>query len=165
MIDRHSIVSSPVLAGCVVAVAGTLSVAQDVDQTPAPPAMQVEVSVTGARLAAAGAITDSLEEGVKRVLVRVVDEIDLELRFVPSRTLMLTQPLYLCLVGPYWAPDDAGLSDRCWGEPDLGAEVAAAMRGEDGVIRFEAGVPIVISTCAATIHLATGSWRSLSMIR
>ena len=25
------------------------------------------------------------------------------------------------------APDDAGLSDRCWGEPDLGALVAAAL--------------------------------------
>lgn len=114
---------------------------------PAPPTdegelrsrLHVSVGVTGTTLAAAGAITDSFESGVRRVIVRVVDELDLEVRFEADRSMTLPGLPYLCLVGPFWAPDDAGLSDRCWGDPDLAGIVATHLpEGEGGTVRLEA---------------------------
>lgn len=49
------------------------------------PGLQIQVDVGGTKLVASGAITDDLATGVRRVLVRVVDEMDLEIRFEKRR--------------------------------------------------------------------------------
>ncbi len=138
----------PILAGLLVVVSNiTLAASgEPTDDPDAVPALQVTAEVRATDLVAAGAITDSLESGVRRVMVRVVDQMELAVTFESQDALTLSEPLYLCLVGPYAAPDDAGLSDRCWGEPDLATLVGAKMsRDADGSIRLEAGEPVVVS--------------------
>lgn len=107
--------------------------------------LAISVEVAGRTLAAAGAITDSLEEGVRRVIVRIVDKLDLAVSLEARDALRLPGPPWLCLVGPYSAPDDAGLSDRCWGEPDLSD---VARRGlpldRDGHVVLRPGAPVTI---------------------
>ena len=142
-----------VLAATVAAV-GTWHLAAD-SAAPAPPAdeeelrsqLHVSAGVTGTTSAAAGAITDSFESGVRRVIVRVVDELDLVIRFEADRSMTLPGSPYLCLVGPFWAPDDAGLSDRCWGDPDLAGIVASRIPDADGgTVRLQAGKSVVVTT-------------------
>jgi hypothetical protein len=145
------VVVRAVATGLVIAVlgnAGAVAVAAE------PHAgLRIQADISDTKLAAAGAITDDLEAGVRRVLVRVVDEMDLEIRFEATRPMTLFQPLSLCLVGPYAAPDDAGLSDRCWGEPDVGAVVASAMGSDAGrPIRLEPGDTVVVETTIARGH-------------
>jgi len=91
--------------------------------------VQVSATVVAASPAAASAIADFGvgTGGVHLVGVRILDELHLELRIEAQRDVALAGPPVVCLVGPYSAPDDAGLSDRCWGEPDLGALVAAKL--------------------------------------
>ena len=84
-------------------------------------------SVGAVSLVAAGAIADfgvGSPDGVRLVRVRIVDTLELTLRLETGHDIALAEPPSLCLVGPYSAPDDAGLSDPCWGEPDLGALLA-----------------------------------------
>jgi len=50
----------------------------------------------------------------------------------------------VCLVGPYSAPDDAGLTDPCWGEPDLVELLAAQLNGAGSPV-LEPGQPVVVS--------------------
>ena len=59
------------------------------------------------------------------VPVTVVESLALDVRLTADRDLVLAGPPRLCLVGPFAAPDDAGLIDRCWGDPDPGAALAA----------------------------------------
>ena len=48
-------------------------------------------------------------------------------------------------MGPYSAPDDAGLSDRCWGDPDLGTLLAAQLPTDAaGHPRLSADQPIIV---------------------
>jgi hypothetical protein len=54
-------------------------------------------------------------------------------------------PLRLCLVGPDSAPDDAGLEEPCWGEPDL-ETLDAARLPTDG-----AGHPLLAAARPLTI--------------
>ncbi len=90
--------------------------------------VRVAATVVVSSLAAASAIADfGIEGGVRLVRVRIIDELHLELRIETARDVAFASPPEVCLVGPYSAPDDAGLSDRCWGEPDLGALVAAKL--------------------------------------
>ena len=135
-------------------IGGALVTACASSAAPAPPAdeqelrsrLHVTAEVSDTTLAAAGAIADDFESGVRRVIVRVVDEMALEVRFEADRAMTLPWPPYLCLVGPFWAPDDAGLSDRCWGDPDLAA--LAARQGsadEEGEVRLDQGQPLIVS--------------------
>jgi hypothetical protein len=92
-------------------------------------AIDVSATVTRSSLDATSAIADfGLEGGVRLVQVRVLDEVDLHLVLAARQTVVLAEPPRVCLVGPFSAPDDGGLSDRCWGTPDLGDTVAAALR-------------------------------------
>lgn len=104
--------------------------------------VHVSVEVSGTTFLAAGVVTDSLETGVRRVIVPVVDTLELAIEVVADRALSLPRSPRLCLAGPYPAPNDAGLSDRCWGEPDL-TDIAADVLPPDqvGRVRLAAGNP------------------------
>jgi hypothetical protein len=65
--------------------------------------------------------------GVHLVRVRIVDSMDLGLRIASDQEIVLAEPPVLCLVGPYSAPDDAGLESPCWGEPDVSAQLASKL--------------------------------------
>lgn len=98
----------------------------------------VTAAVADVALAAAGATADfGVEEGLRRVNIRVVEEFAIEVRFESPYEVVLGDPPYFCLVGPFWNPLDAGLSDRCWGDPDLQAVVAAQLPAD------EAGHPVL----------------------
>jgi hypothetical protein len=109
--------------------------------------IHVSATVATASLAASHAIADfGLEEGVRLVLVRILDGLDLELRIDSTRTVAFVEPPRFCLVGPFSAPDDAGLSDPCWGEPDLGLLVGPTLPSDAaGHPTFPAGRPVTLS--------------------
>jgi hypothetical protein len=87
-----------------------------------------------------------IEEGVRMVPVRILDELSLDLRLEASDTITLASPPRVCLVGPFSAPDDAGLTDRCWGEPDLGELLAEQLGTDDaGHPTLEAGRPTIVA--------------------
>ena len=107
----------------------------------------ISATVADRTLAATEAVADfGIDEGVRMVRVRIVDELDLEIHVQSPEALTLAEPPTVCLVGPYSAPDDAGLSDRCWGEPDLGALLAARLAADDaGHPTLRANEPVVLS--------------------
>jgi len=77
------------------------------------------------RFLAATAVADlGVEGGAHLVRVRILDQARLELHVTADRSVAFAEAPQLCLVGPFSAPDDAGLTDPCWGEPDVGAIVA-----------------------------------------
>jgi hypothetical protein len=109
--------------------------------------IQVSATVTESSLAAAHAIADfGLNEGVRLVRVRILDGLTLALRIETTRSVALAEPPLFCLVGPFSAPDDAGLSDRCWGEPDLSVVVAGGLPSDQaGHPMFPADAPAAVS--------------------
>jgi hypothetical protein len=109
--------------------------------------IHVSATVASSSLAAAHAIADfGLQEGVRLVRVRIVEGLALELRVESTHTVVFAEPPLFCLVGPFSAPDDAGLSDRCWGEPDLGVVVAGGLPSDQaGHPMFPAGAPATLS--------------------
>lgn len=93
-----------------------------------PADVRVSATVVASSLVATDAIADfGVEEGIRMVKVRILDELRLELGIDVEGSVVLAGPPRVCLVGPFWAPDDAGLTDRCWGEPDLGGLLAAQL--------------------------------------
>lgn len=115
---------------------------------------QVEVGETA--LVAASATADfGIEEGLRRVVIRVVDEMEVTVELAVAEDMALSEPPRLCLVGPFWNPLDAGLSDRCWGDPDLTA-------GSGLGTELRAGGPIVVEATIARGHercdYAPGEW-------
>jgi hypothetical protein len=110
--------------------------------------IHVSATVASSSLAAAHAIADfGLSEGVRLVRVRIVDGLMLDLRIETTSSITFAEPLLFCLVGPFSAPDDAGLSDRCWGEPDLGVVVAGGLSHDaGGRPMFVADSPVALST-------------------
>jgi len=91
----------------------------------------VSASLSDSTLAATKALVDFLPENdVRLVLVRIVDDLGLELRIETSQTVTFSEPPSFCLIGPFSAPDDAGLSSPCWGAPDLGELVGARLEAD-----------------------------------
>ncbi len=115
-----------------------------------------EVTATDTAMAAAGATADfGVEEGLRRVVMRVVDEMSVDVVVVSEADLVLAEPPGLCLVGPFWNPLDAGLSDRCWGTPDLGQLASTSWpTNADGRVVLTAGAPVAFDA-----PLARGSER------
>ncbi len=102
--------------------------------------VHVSAAVDASSLVATHAIADfGIDEGIRRVRVRIVSELRLSVRLEADRDVALAVPARLCVVGPYSAPDDAGLSSPCWGSPELG-EILAAQLGSDA-----AGHPILLA--------------------
>jgi hypothetical protein len=108
--------------------------------------MRVTATVVDRSLAATEAIADfGIEKGVRLVRVRIVDRLQVELRVETPEAIELVEPPRVCLAWHFSAPDDAGLADRCWGEPDLGGLLAAQLaRDEAGHPLLPAGRPIVV---------------------
>jgi hypothetical protein len=71
-------------------------------------------------LAATKAFHDpGIVEGIRFVKVRIIDRLELRVRIEAAGDVVFAEDPQLCLVGPDSAPDDAGLENGCWGEPDL----------------------------------------------
>jgi hypothetical protein len=119
-------------------------------------AVNVTATLTGSSLLATNAIADfGISGGIRSVHVRIVDRLQLDVRVETARDIVLAEPPRLCLVGPYSAPDDAGLTDRCWGEPDLAALFAAKLpKDAAGRPMLAPGTPIVL-----TVPLQRGTAR------
>jgi hypothetical protein len=117
---------------------------------PLPP-VEVTVSVQDARLAATGMAADAgLEDGIHFVNLRYVTQLDVAVRLVAEDEIVLAGPPRVCLVGPFWNPVDAGLSDRCWGEPHLSDLVSELLpMNSDGNAIVPGGEPIEISLTVA----------------
>jgi hypothetical protein len=113
--------------------------------------IRISTNVSGSTLAASKALVDYLPENdVRLVLVRIVDDLDLQIHIETDRAVAFSEPPSFCLIGPFSAPDDAGYSSPCWGAPDIGEIVAAQLRADGaGHAMFPAGQPIVLS---ATVH-------------
>jgi hypothetical protein len=92
-------------------------------------AVHVTPTVGGTSLVATGAFADFGVNGggARQVRVRIVDSMELDLQIAADQEIVLAEAPVLCLVGPYSAPDDAGLESPCWGEPDLSALLAAEL--------------------------------------
>ena len=124
----------------------------------------VSASVNGSSLGATQAIADfGLEEGIRMVPVRIVEDLALEVRLETPRDVTLAGAPRLCLTGPFWNPLDAGLDDRCWGDPDLAALLAQAMPADaDGRVTLRAGLPVVLQADLARgderCDYAPGDW-------
>lgn len=114
-------------------------------------AVHVSTTLTGSSLLATQAVADfGVGNSVGLVTVRIVEELAIEAQIVSDRDVTLATAPRFCLVGPFAAPDDAGLSDRCWGEPDLGESMADRLpRDPGGRWLLPAGVRTDI---AVTIH-------------
>lgn len=103
--------------------------------------IHVSVTVTGSTLAATQAIADfGVGQEVRLVLVRVVEAMTLAVGVRAERDVAFAEAPRFCLVGPFSAPDDAGLEDPCWGEPDLGSLAGGSFSvGEAGYPFLAAG--------------------------
>ena len=109
-------------------------------------AIAVSVTVDGAALGAARTMADfGVGQELRMVPIRIVEQLALTVRIEADRDVTLAGPPWLCLTGPFWNPLDAGLSDRCWGDPDL-AGLAADRFERDGAGRvvLRAGQPVEI---------------------
>jgi hypothetical protein len=106
----------------------------------------VTASVDESSLGATQAIADfGLEEGIRMVPVRIVEDLALEVRLETPRDVVLAGAPRLCLTGPFWNPLDAGLDDRCWGDPDLEGLLTEAMPADaNGRVTLRAGSPVVL---------------------
>ena len=109
--------------------------------------IRISPHVSGSELAASKALVDFLAENdVRLVLVRVVDEITLEVQVETSQAVAFKDPPGFCLIGPFAAPDDAGYSSPCWGRQEVTALLAAQLPADDaGHPTLPAGEPIVLS--------------------
>lgn len=120
-------------------------------------AIRISTTLTGSSMAATKALVDFLPENdVRLVFVRIVDEIDLELRIETDGELTFSEPPRICLIGPFSAPDDGGFSSPCWGAPEVGELVVAQLGADaaghavlprDRVIKIAATVQRVGGRC------------------
>jgi hypothetical protein len=108
--------------------------------------IEVTANADESALGATQAIADfGVEEGVRMVPVRIVEDLVLEVELSAARDVTFTEPPRLCLTGPFWNPLDAGLSDRCWGDPDVNDHLRAAMPADpSGTVTLRAGSPVVL---------------------
>jgi hypothetical protein len=108
--------------------------------------IDVTATVDESSLGATQGIADfGIEEGVRMVPVRIVEDMVLNFRLEAARDVTFAAPVRLCLTGPFWNPLDAGLSDRCWGDPDINEALRAAMPADpSGAVTLRAGSPVEI---------------------
>ena len=149
-LNRRTAITAVVAGLAVVALAGVALWAWSALRPATPDELIDGITVTSSldesSLGATQAIADfGLEEGIKMVPVRIVEDLGLEVRLETPRDITLAGAPRLCLTGPFWNPLDAGLDDRCWGDPDLAALLADAMPADaDGHVTLRAGSPVVL---------------------
>jgi hypothetical protein len=109
--------------------------------------IRISTHVSGSALVTSKALVDFLAENdVRLVLVRVVDDLNLEVQIETSQGVAFKDAPTFCLIGPFAAPDDAGYSSPCWGTPEVGALLASQLPADDaGHPTFPAGESIVLS--------------------
>jgi hypothetical protein len=123
------------------------------------------VTVVDDGLLAARAIADfGVGAEVRLVLVRIIDELDVDIWLEPAHDIALEPPIVACLVGPDATPDDAGLEDRCWGDADLGALIEAQLSSDaQGRLRLVSGSPVTVHATlrrgAVRCDYPPGAWR------
>jgi len=104
--------------------------------------------VTGSSLIATMAFADlGVDVGLGSVRVRIVDTLSLAVELKADQDVVFAERPKVCLVGPFSAPDDAGLSDPCWGEPDLASAMAQVMPTDPGgrpMLRAGDGVSVAL---------------------
>jgi len=125
--------------------------------------LHVSVELRQTSLVAAGAPADlGIEQGMRWVTIRVVDGMALDLVLDAEHDIALAEPPYLCLVGPFWNPLDAGLSDRCWGNPDLAAVLLGQLPTDDDGHPYLPAQPMTVAAVlergAERCDYAPGSW-------
>lgn len=124
----------------------------------------VTVAVADSSLLVGTAIADfGVGKEIRLVRVRIVDELRLSVRVSSDVDVELATDPKACLVGPYSAPDDAGLSVPCWGEPDVGEALAAQLAsGGAGRLVLRAGQPATLEVDlrrgAVRCDYAPGAW-------
>jgi len=142
-----------VFSGCAPARSPAPTASPTPSLSPAEAAAAVRVSVTlkDRSLAATSAVADfGIKQGIRMVRVRILDDLEIQVQIASDTTITLAGPPVVCLVGPFSAPDDAGLADRCWGDPDLRALVAAQLSTDaTGHPMLQAGHPIAVD---AVLH-------------
>jgi hypothetical protein len=107
-------------------------------------AIHLAPAVADVELIATGAVADfGIDNGVRLVRVRIVEHMAVRIEISATREVTLAEKARLCLVGPDSAPDDAGLEDRCWGQPDV-SDLLVDYQGERSVLR--PGEPIVLES-------------------
>lgn len=109
--------------------------------------IRISIDVAGSTLAASKGLVDfMMENDTRLVLVRIVDELDLQVHIETPEDIAFREPPSFCLIGPYSAPQDAGYESGCWGTPDIG-ELLAAQLPTDGAghAMFPAGRALVLS--------------------
>ncbi len=96
--------------------------ATDDDRAAPNPNIRVVLSaaLVNPRFVATRALTDyGLEIGARYVAVRILSQVQLEVRVLADADVVLADYPRTCLIGPFSMPDYAGLSDGCWGQPDI----------------------------------------------
>jgi hypothetical protein len=109
--------------------------------------IRISTNVSDTSLAATKALVDFLPENdVRLVRVRIVDDLDLDLRIETDHAVALSALPSFCLVGPYSAPDDGGFSSPCWGAPEIGERLVAQLNADSaGHAVLPAGRAITIA--------------------
>ena len=114
----------------------------------APPPIEVVPAIRHESLQATSNPADpGLDEGggIHWVDVRIVSDLVIDVRLEADRDVVLASAPRLCLVGPFWNPLDAGLSDRCWGQPDLSELLAGRLAHDvDGHFVLPGKTPIEV---------------------
>jgi hypothetical protein len=111
--------------------------------------IRVSVTVKDAALAVMSALADfGIEGGTRQVDVRVVKELQLELRIDTERLVVLEDEPIVCLRGPFYRAPVSTVSDPCWGEPDL----TAVLKGE--LLGNSDGRPVLSNRQAVTVEVS-----------
>lgn len=119
--------------------------------------VHVSTSVLDSSLVATKALVDFLPENdVRLVLVRIVDDLELDVGIGADQAITFSEPPGFCLIGPFHNPLDAGLWSPCWGAPEIGQLLAAQLEADTGghavlpagrVIRVAAALRRVAGRC------------------
>jgi hypothetical protein len=111
----------------------------------------VSATIVNPRLVATRALTDfGPDVGARYVAVRILAEVDLEVHLIADADMVLATYPRLCLIGPFSMPGYAGLSDACWGAPDLGPLLRAhLMTDADGRPVLRAGREVTLRATLA----------------
>lgn len=131
------------------------------------PEIRVVLSATlvNPRFVATRALTDyGLDIGARYVAVRILSQVQLEVRVLAAADVVLAGYPRTCLIGPFSMPDYAGLSEACWGQPDISRLLWARLpTNGDGRPVLRAGRAVTLTAAlerdAESCDYPPGDWR------